>query len=474
MGRKDLGLQLLEALQPYRSYLRDAQVDEAFDATGSALEVGKKRRPQGTTHRAVDNLVAYGLMTEASAAKRRAKIDETQRIRREKRDGELFAVKRLKEDAVAAGVPEFDGELTIKQCGVDTNGDPQFKYVTELGERARAFYSSLKIALHHGETPPLHGNYGYIDMFAREVLDATPVSQQPALADLWGRLAHAYAANTRWSSLAESYLLLLTVNEQYGQVLDAVPRFSESDYSYLDIRLNAYRQLSLPVPGRLLLRFKSIETDPYSRANPELLAQCMDLVASETGEWNQLLFSRPRREEFQQAAVFKYDIDDESTELLRVQIFSASGRLKQLEPQINDLAREAMNRVREALGIPRIGEGWVSETELYRAIRSAFPTLSVIQYGRPEWLRPQHLDVWIPELRVGIEFHGPQHFAAVEFFGGEEVFTKTVIRDQRKQQLCTENGVTLLVITNITEIPGVLARIREIDAVTALPGDRAR
>lgn len=466
VGREDLAWRLFEALQPNRRYLRDSQVDDAFDETSKVLQVGRKRRPQGSTFRAVENLLAYGLITEASAEKQRARIEEKRKVRREERDREFLAMKALRRDADAAGIPEFIGDLTLKQYGVDANGDPQFKYGLELAGQQQAFYTALKAALLKGETPPLYGNDSYAHHFAQEMVEATTLDQQPSLVDMWARLVDAYEDNKSWSYICESYLLLLTINGRFAEVLDVISRISDPERLYVDIQFNAYRELALPIPGRLLLPFKSIDTDSYSRANPDLFVHSMDIVVNESGSINQMLFSRPRRGEFRNVEVFSVETyhiyhGHNANEVLGYKLFSVAERLKGMQPTINEWARNAMNRVREELGIPRIGEGWVSETELYRSLRCAFPDLSVLQHGRPEWLKPQHLDVWIPDLRVGVEFHGPQHFAPVEFFGGEDVFGQTVIRDERKKRLCSENDVTLLVITKTTEIPELIASIHE-------------
>ena len=78
--------------------------------------------------------------------------------------------------------------------------------------------------------------------------------------------------------------------------------------------------------------------------------------------------------------------------------------------------REAENTVREHYGVPRIGEGWVAETELYQLVRSLFPGLDVRHRARPDWLKPQELDVYIPSLKLAIEYMGEQHYKARDYF----------------------------------------------------------
>lgn len=110
------------------------------------------------------------------------------------------------------------------------------------------------------------------------------------------------------------------------------------------------------------------------------------------------------------------------------------------------LTREAENTVREEAGLPKVGEGWVGETELYYEIKSAFPNLQVQHHARPEWLHNQHLDIYMPELSIAIEYQGIQHEAPVEYFGGEQAFNHRQRLDARKHRRCKRNGVHLIYV----------------------------
>lgn len=110
---------------------------------------------------------------------------------------------------------------------------------------------------------------------------------------------------------------------------------------------------------------------------------------------------------------------------------------------IDEILRESENRLREMHGLPRIGEGWVSEMEMYNLIHTKFP--SAIHHARPDWLKPQHLDVFIPGRSIAFEYHGIQHFEPVDFFGGEKAYQETRARDARKEKKCKENGIQLVV-----------------------------
>jgi hypothetical protein len=111
-----------------------------------------------------------------------------------------------------------------------------------------------------------------------------------------------------------------------------------------------------------------------------------------------------------------------------------------------ELMREAENTFREERDIPRIGEGWVAETALYYEVRNAFSDEAVIQHGRPKWLGRQHLDIFMPDRNVAIEYQGEQHDRPVAFFGGEAAFRKNIERDSRKVAKCRRNGVRVVYV----------------------------
>jgi len=53
-------------------------------------------------------------------------------------------------------------------------------------------------------------------------------------------------------------------------------------------------------------------------------------------------------------------------------------------------------------------------------------------------------DFYIPSKNICIEFDGIQHFKSVDFFGGEEEFEKTRMRDEIKNKFCILNNIKLL------------------------------
>lgn len=137
---------------------------------------------------------------------------------------------------------------------------------------------------------------------------------------------------------------------------------------------------------------------------------------------------------------------------------------------INDDARihdilftynEPENALRQIFNLPNIGEGWISETNLYYEIKEYFESEIVVQHGKPKWLGKQHLDIWFPKLNIGIEYQGAQHFYPVDFFGGEASLIKNKTRDKQKKELCEEFGCKLIYVLPDYDLSMVLSQIEK-------------
>ena len=109
---------------------------------------------------------------------------------------------------------------------------------------------------------------------------------------------------------------------------------------------------------------------------------------------------------------------------------------------LNELLREAENLLRKRHGLPSIGEGWIAETQLYNLIFSYFPEAE--HHASPDWLKPQHIDIFIPSKKLAIEYQGQQHFEPIDFFGGKSSFEDQCKRDKRKLEKCKKNKIELI------------------------------
>jgi hypothetical protein len=108
------------------------------------------------------------------------------------------------------------------------------------------------------------------------------------------------------------------------------------------------------------------------------------------------------------------------------------------------LIHSLQNEFRVSRGLPKIGEGWISETDLYYKLKQHFKTINIIHHGKPKWLGRQHVDIWLPAHNIGIEYQGQQHDRPVEYFGGELSFEENKKRDERKRILFKENNAILI------------------------------
>jgi len=132
-----------------------------------------------------------------------------------------------------------------------------------------------------------------------------------------------------------------------------------------------------------------------------------------------------------------------------------------LKALLDPIHRQAENALREDIGLPHVGENWLSETELFIAIRNALDgETAVEQHGQPEGFGRQHLDVWLPDCRIGVEYQGLQHDQPVEYFGGIEAWEATRERDRRKRAKCARLGIRLIEVRPGYDIADVIGDIR--------------
>lgn len=116
---------------------------------------------------------------------------------------------------------------------------------------------------------------------------------------------------------------------------------------------------------------------------------------------------------------------------------------------------------RVSKGVPKIGEGWISETELYYMLKEYFINENVQQHGKPKWLGKQHVDIWFPKHKIGVEYQGLQHDKPIDFFGGEKAFKKNKERDERKKKLFKENKSTLIEVRKGYNFDSIVEKIKE-------------
>ena len=133
-----------------------------------------------------------------------------------------------------------------------------------------------------------------------------------------------------------------------------------------------------------------------------------------------------------------------------------SPELKPLRKSMQSVKSRVMrfftSEARVAFGFERVGEGWVSETMLFRTVQSLLPAARLIRHFRPPWLEGLELDIYLPEVNVGIEYQGAQHASPVEHWGGADALARQKQRDARKRELCNVVHCRLIEVWSGTEL----------------------
>lgn len=110
------------------------------------------------------------------------------------------------------------------------------------------------------------------------------------------------------------------------------------------------------------------------------------------------------------------------------------------EPGYKDLE----NETRKAFGFMQIGQRWLNETFLFKIVSVLVAPAEVIHHYRGKELDGLEIDVWIPSLKLGIEYQGEQHYRAIEHWGGQVGLERRIANDKRKKTLCQSLGYTLI------------------------------
>lgn len=126
------------------------------------------------------------------------------------------------------------------------------------------------------------------------------------------------------------------------------------------------------------------------------------------------------------------------------------------------LIKECENIIRQKENLPLIGEGWISETVLFKQIEAIFEKEIVEKHASPLFLGKQHYDVYFPNYRIALEYQGVQHFEPIDIFGGTDGLKRTQERDRRKKELSIMNGVALIEVMPDYDIEELVHEICDI------------
>ena len=340
----------------------------------------------------------------------------------------------------------------------------------DMDQHQLCFYNMVESNLIKGNYIDVDGNISYVFVFLYELLSRWNEDGLDNLSEFLIYLSEIYKHEEKLSGycLYWAYDCLLGL-EKYEEYLDKTePKEVYGTNTHgSNLRLNIQKKLGLSAnPIDLLLMFGGRKTR-FIIDNQALYRDCIidtfSTYAQENIEWFSLFdewFTHRNAKRLYPHSLFN-GVALEAKPNLQFKkecLYVASD----CSDTIKFLSKEAENKARSIAGVPKIGEGWVSETALFRKLEAEFSNTKVVQHGRPTWLGRQHFDIWFPNWKIAVEYHGKQHFEPVEFFGGKEVFHETVERDNRKAKLAKGHGVKLLIVTEADNHDDIVQEISNI------------
>lgn len=323
-----------------------------------------------------------------------------------------------------------------------------------MGQTQLDFYNAWVEEMRQGSFLDIQGNIGYLYVYIEEIFDAIAGDVDIFLERLLDlkKVYGEYSKIDRYLNtlISDCYV----ANNQFKEALI----FSPDDYNLLR---NAGKSYSIEDAvrnrrfgvGVYLTDFGKSKIDEiknevvslYKEFESEHSVNIIDDCTSVTPNNNCFLFK------FYGSPSQKY-----------VKMTTYWFHEEKFDSYIPDVYRLAENRVRRKYNLPQIGEGWLSETQLYYEIKYVFTDCKVTQHAKLPFLKKQHLDVFIHELNIGLEYQGEQHNRPVDYFGGDTAYSQTLERDERKRKLCEKNGVSLIYVYPNYSLDSVLSAIRDV------------
>lgn len=140
-------------------------------------------------------------------------------------------------------------------------------------------------------------------------------------------------------------------------------------------------------------------------------------------------------------------LDEDDLDLIKDLMFESNLSFSAIAKEL-DISLSALNKAVNQLGL-----NWLKkskrkmsrgQTALTDILKKLLPSEEIInEYHVGERLM---LDVYCPSYKLGVEYHGRQHFYYTgRFFESRYDFVEAQKRDEKKIELCKENGITLVV-----------------------------
>lgn len=270
------------------------------------------------------------------------------------------------------------------------------------------------------------------------------------------------------------YRDLLIIQTRFSEALTFMMKNDSFSHYDIDMYLNLILLTGRKIDGRFI-----------SRHYRYMLDKCTDFLIKHNEEF--INYCQEKLDEFEKSEgmhLLKYIYKNDKTESLYSWLLFIGSRLspddikesplnrskfgycqfnssKNFLEMLKKILTNSENQIREKLGVLKIGEGWVSESEMVSLLTQGFDPYPVIPQGSPKWLGAMRYDAFIPDLKLAVEYQGVQHFKSIDFFGGKKALELTQKRDREKFELSKLNGIHLEYILyndNISERVGEIIK----------------
>ncbi len=362
--------------------------------------------------------------------------------------------------------PEIKPKSNVPDCDLRfVNGVLQ-----PLTPEQNSFYLELADSIKNKTYFSVEGQEQYLNYYIRERYKTFDRENLERLYDELLCLAVPYEEGKTgrgifWRPRSWSYdcLLALESYDKYFEATKPANIFSVRTH-FANQKCNVRYYLGMPASGVDVLQiYGDLQNriTRFTKQHPKEFEQLLETVFAEeekgAGSWFERILAETDRKDYQDHLFSCLHFARRS----KIPNYCFYGASENLTTRICDAFREAENRLRDLLGEKRVGEKWDEETKLFHTIKIMFPDLQVIHHGKPDWLGRMHFDIWVPELKIAIEYHGPQHFEEMKHFGGAESLEATQRRDALKRSAATREGVQLFEIMSLDDIPQVIGEIKE-------------
>lgn len=338
-----------------------------------------------------------------------------------------------------------------------------------MNKEQRAAYLCVEKSLSKGDFVDVQGNISYVFVYLYKLINQYDKLGFESLHEHLTYVAELYAKEEKLSEYcrlwANDCLLGLDRFEEYLDKTEPKTLFGTSTH-HSNLRLNIQSKLKLQLSSIDVLLMMGGRKSTFIVENQALYKNCilnvLDSYAESRGGWLSIIRQKlPEQEKYPHLLFSGAPICGMPKLSFDIIAFYSVFDLTEV---LKNLAKDAENKARDIIGVPKIGEGWIAETQLFRILEAEFTQTNVLQHGSPQWLGRQHFDIWFPDWQIAVEYHGIQHFQPVDFFGGDAAFEKNVERDKRKLNLARQHGVTLFVVTAEDDISVLVQKIRKISA----------